>query len=187
MTLAEAETPVRFDFPEPGELAPPLLTLDDVAVGYAPGQPVLRRLDLRLDPDDRIALLGANGNGKSTLARLLAGRLAPMAGEMRRSPRLPADISRSIRSRSSIADATRLRPSDAADAEGGPGEMRARLARFGFGDDKAFVKAARSLGRREGAAYFRADHGRCAAAADSRRTDQPSRHRGARGAGHGDQ
>ena len=49
---------------------------------------MLSRLDLRLDPDDRIALLGANGNGKTTLARLLAGRLAPMAGQVTRSPKL---------------------------------------------------------------------------------------------------
>ena len=88
VTLAEAEAPVRFDFPEPAELAPPLLTLDNVAVGYAPGKPVLRRLDLRLDPDDRIALLGANGNGKSTLVKLIAGRLEPMQGNVTRAANL---------------------------------------------------------------------------------------------------
>ena len=60
-------------------LSPPIIALDDVAVGYEPGQPVLRRCHLRIDDDDRIALLGANGNGKSTLAKLLAGRLAPMS------------------------------------------------------------------------------------------------------------
>src|SRR5882762_4170239 len=55
-----AEDPsVRFDFPEPAELAPPLLALEKVAVGYAPGVPVLRDINLRLDPEDRIALLGA--------------------------------------------------------------------------------------------------------------------------------
>src|SRR6266849_3599321 len=97
VALAAAEPPVRFDFPDPGELAPPLLTLDGVAVGYAPGEPVLRRLDLRLDPDDRIARLGANGNGKSTLARLM--------------------------------------PKASAEA------VRARLARFGFGEEQVFVRA----------------------------------------------
>ena len=49
--------------------------MDGVAVGYAPGKPVLKQLTLRIDADDRIALLGANGNGKSTFAKLLAGRL----------------------------------------------------------------------------------------------------------------
>ena len=85
--LAEAPPP-RIEFPEPAPLAPPLLALDGVAAGYDPDRPVLRGLDLRIDMDDRIALLGANGNGKTTLLRLLAGRLAPAAGELRRAPRL---------------------------------------------------------------------------------------------------
>jgi ATP-binding cassette subfamily F protein 3 len=74
---------MRFDFPSPDELRPPLITLDKAAVGYAPGAPVLQRLNLRIDPDDRIALLGRNGNGKTTLARLLAGQLEAMDGVMR--------------------------------------------------------------------------------------------------------
>ena len=61
-------------------LSPPIIALDDVCVGYEPGRPVLRGLTLRIDNDERIALLGANGNGKSTLVKLLAGRLAPMSG-----------------------------------------------------------------------------------------------------------
>ena len=77
------DAPTHFDFPEPARIAPPILALDRVAVGYD-GKPVLRGLSLRIDMDDRIALLGANGNGKSTLAKLLAGRLAPLAGEVRR-------------------------------------------------------------------------------------------------------
>ncbi len=66
---------VVFDFPSPKELRPPLVVLDGVAVGYVPGAPVLSRLNLRIDPDDRVALVGRNGNGKTTLARLLAGQL----------------------------------------------------------------------------------------------------------------
>src|SRR5215471_19211905 len=88
IVLPPEETPARISFPEPAHLNPPLLSLDRVAVGYTPGKPVLSRLDLRLDPDDRIALLGANGNGKTTFARLLAGRLEPMAGRVVRSPKL---------------------------------------------------------------------------------------------------
>src|SRR3546814_6374351 len=60
-----------FDFPSPDELKPPLITLDLASVGYTPGAPILTRLNLRIDPDDRIALLGRNGNGKTTLERLL--------------------------------------------------------------------------------------------------------------------
>jgi ATP-binding cassette subfamily F protein 3 len=69
-------------------LSPPIVALDDVAVGYEPGRPVLRRLTLRIDADDRIALLGANGNGKSTFAKLIAGRLAPSAGKVTRADKL---------------------------------------------------------------------------------------------------
>jgi ATP-binding cassette subfamily F protein 3 len=69
-------------------LSPPIVALDDVAAGYAPGAPVLRRLTLRVDNDDRIALLGANGNGKSTLVKLMSGRLAPLSGRITRAERL---------------------------------------------------------------------------------------------------
>ncbi len=69
-------------------LSPPIIALDDMAVGYDPGRPVLRRLTLRIDDDDRIALLGANGNGKSTLTKLLTGRLAPFSGRMTRADKL---------------------------------------------------------------------------------------------------
>jgi ATP-binding cassette subfamily F protein 3 len=74
-------------FPKPQVPPPPLITLAGVRAGYG-RHVVLDGLDLRIDPDDRIALLGANGNGKSTFARLLAGKLAPMAGEIVRAPRL---------------------------------------------------------------------------------------------------
>ena len=77
------------EFPPPAKpLTPPIIALDEVAAGYEPGRPVLRRLTLRVDVDDRIALLGANGNGKSTLAKLLAGRLGPLSGQVTRAQRL---------------------------------------------------------------------------------------------------
>jgi ATP-binding cassette subfamily F protein 3 len=76
-------------FPPPAKmLSPPIIALDKVSVGYEPGKPVLRRLSLRIDDDDRIALLGPNGNGKSTLAKLLAGRLAPEGGTVTRPDRI---------------------------------------------------------------------------------------------------
>jgi ATP-binding cassette subfamily F protein 3 len=85
--IAEEVRPI--EIPPPAKpLSPPIIALDDVAVGYEPGRPVLRRLTLRIDDDDRIALLGANGNGKSTLVKLIAGRLAPMSGQITRPPRL---------------------------------------------------------------------------------------------------
>jgi ATP-binding cassette subfamily F protein 3 len=69
-------------------LSPPIIATENVAVGYAPGKPVLAGLTLRIDDDDRIALLGANGNGKSTLVKLLAERLAPAAGNVTRAANL---------------------------------------------------------------------------------------------------
>src|SRR5260370_16156104 len=69
-------------------LSPPIIALDNMAVGYEPGRPVLRRLPRRIDPADRIALLGADGNGKSTLTKLLTGRLAPFSGRLTRADKL---------------------------------------------------------------------------------------------------
>lgn len=78
-----------FFFPNPEKaIAPPLVKWDKVSVGYAENKPVLKNITLRLDPDDRIALLGSNGNGKSTFAKLLCGKLAAMGGEMKAPARL---------------------------------------------------------------------------------------------------
>jgi ATP-binding cassette, subfamily F, member 3 len=83
----QEEAGVTFTFPEPAPLSPPLYSVDEVDVGYD-SKKVLHKLGFRLDEDDRIALLGANGNGKSTLIKLLAGRLDPMAGHVQRSGKL---------------------------------------------------------------------------------------------------
>ena len=95
-------------------LSPPIIALDDVSVGYEPGKPVLKRLTLRIDDDDRIALLGANGNGKSTLVKLIAGRLAPMDGK-RHARRQPED--------------RLFRPAPARRAQSAAQPLRARRAR----------------------------------------------------------
>ncbi|MFP1631443.1 ABC-F family ATP-binding cassette domain-containing protein [Zhengella sp. ZM62] len=79
--------PIRFPEPEK-RAASPAIALEGVSVGYTPGEPVLKRLTLRIDADDRIALLGANGNGKSTFAKLIAGRLQPETGSLTLSPNL---------------------------------------------------------------------------------------------------
>jgi ATP-binding cassette subfamily F protein 3 len=76
-------------FPAPEKmLSPPIIAVDDVSVGYDPKEPVLNRVTLRIDNDDRIALLGANGNGKSTLVKLLANRLAPFSGTITRAEKI---------------------------------------------------------------------------------------------------
>ncbi len=142
VVLAAREPPPRIAFPEPPRLSPPLISLDRASVGYAPGRPVLSRLDLRLDPDDRIALLGANGNGKTTFARLLAGRLAPLAGRVTRSPKLTCgyfaqhQIEEMRPQESAYDHLAALMPAALPEA------VRARLGGFGFGQDKAFVAVA---------------------------------------------
>jgi ATP-binding cassette subfamily F protein 3 len=76
-------------FPAPEKmLSPPIIAVDEVAVGYDPAQPVLTHVTLRIDNDDRIALLGSNGNGKSTLVKLLANRLAPFSGKITRADKI---------------------------------------------------------------------------------------------------
>ena len=88
--IAEAavDPSVNFRFPEPDELRSPMISLDRASVGYEDGVPILSGLDLCIDAKDRIALLGRNGNGKSTLAKLFEGRLDPMAGDIHRSGKL---------------------------------------------------------------------------------------------------
>jgi len=79
----------EISFPTPEKmLSPPIIAVDNVAVGYDAKNPVLNRVTLRIDTDDRIALLGANGNGKSTLVKLLAGKLAPFSGHITRAEKL---------------------------------------------------------------------------------------------------
>jgi ATP-binding cassette, subfamily F, member 3 len=79
----------EISFPAPEKiLSPPIIAADNVVVGYDPNAPVLNRVTLRVDNDDRIALLGSNGNGKSTLVKLLAGRLAPFSGKVTRADKL---------------------------------------------------------------------------------------------------
>ena len=79
----------EISFPAPEKtLSPPIVALDNVSVGYEPQNPVLNRVTLRIDADDRIALLGANGNGKSTLVKLIAGKLAPFTGHVTRADKL---------------------------------------------------------------------------------------------------
>jgi ATP-binding cassette subfamily F protein 3 len=138
-SLVEART-AAFHFPEPKTPAPPLLTLDGAAVGYAPGRPVLRGLDLRLDPDDRVALLGPNGNGKSTFVKLLAGRLAPESGRLVAASKLRVGYFAQDQAEeldleaSPLAQMARVLPRET------PERLRAHLGRFGFGRELAEMR-----------------------------------------------
>src|SRR5437764_57864 len=139
VALIADTAPVTLRLPQPAGLSPPLISLDRVSTGYVPDKPILSRLDLRLDPDDRIALLGANGNGKTTFARLLAGRLEPFSGQMIRAPKLACgffaqhQIEEMRPAESAFEHLAALMP------ESPPETVRARLGGVGFSQDKAFV------------------------------------------------
>jgi ATP-binding cassette subfamily F protein 3 len=138
---AVAEDPsLSFDFPSPAELKPPLVQLDMAAVGYAPGKPVLTRLDLRLDPDDRLALLGRNGNGKTTLARLLAAQLPAMEGEVRASGKLKVGYFTQYQVEELNGDETPLQHMARLMPQATPAAVRAQLGRFGFSGLKATMR-----------------------------------------------
>jgi ATP-binding cassette subfamily F protein 3 len=130
------DAPTRFDFPEPARIAPPILTLERIAVGYD-ATPVLRNVSLSIDMDDRIALLGANGNGKSTLAKLLAGRLDPLSGELRRGPKLRVGYFAQHQTDELVAEETPVDHMTRALPRAHPPQVRAQLARFGLDANRA--------------------------------------------------
>jgi len=146
--IAEAanDPSLTFDFPSPAELKPPLVTLDMAAVGYEPGKPILSRLNLRLDPDDRIALLGRNGNGKTTLARLLAAQLPAMEGHMTASGKLRVGYFTQYQVEELDRDDTPLEHMSRLMPKATPSAVRAQLGRFGFSGDKATMKVAKMSG-----------------------------------------
>jgi ATP-binding cassette subfamily F protein 3 len=144
---AMAEDPtLSFGFPSPTELRPPLVTLDMASVGYAPGEPILQRLNLRLDPQDRIALLGRNGNGKTTLARLLAAQLAPMDGSMSASGKMKVGYFTQYQVEELDSDDTPLEHMTRVMKGGTPAAIRAQLGRFGFSGEMATQKVGKMSG-----------------------------------------
>ncbi len=144
---AMAEDPsLSFDFPDPDPLRPPLITLDMASVGYAAGTPILERLNLRLDPDDRIALLGRNGNGKTTLARLLAAQLAPMDGAMNAAGKMRVGYFTQYQVEELDGDDTPLEHMTRQMQGATPGAVRAQLGRFGFSGQKATTEVKKLSG-----------------------------------------
>ena len=136
---------LSFDFPSPDELRPPLITLDLASVGYG-AEPVLSRLNLRLDPDDRIALLGRNGNGKTTLARLLAAQLKPMDGAMHASGKMRVGYFTQYQVEELDRSETPLQHMSQLMKGATPGAVRAQLGRFGFSGTKATTEVGRLSG-----------------------------------------
>jgi ATP-binding cassette subfamily F protein 3 len=135
------EERIAFNFPAPDQLASPIEILDEVSVGYAEGPAVLRKLDLRLDMDDRIALLGQNGNGKSTFIRLLCDRLIPREGTIKRTPKLRMGYFSQDQEEALDYGETAFDHMNRALGPGaGEAKVRAQLGRFGFSRDRADLK-----------------------------------------------
>jgi len=134
-----------FTFPVPEELSPPIIAMEGVSVGYG-DVTVLKKLSLRIDQDDRIALLGRNGEGKSTLSKLLAGKLEPRGGSFVRSTKLRVgyfaqhQVDELFLDETPVQHVRRLKP-----AEGEP-RLRARLAGFGLMADQAETVVGRLSG-----------------------------------------
>ncbi len=145
VSTPQEAAPRAFSFPEPEELSPPIIQIEGGVTGYGETE-VLRRLNLRIDQDDRIALLGKNGQGKSTLSKLLSDRLPLMAGKMTRSNKLRIGYFAQHQVDELYVDETpldhlrRLRPDEA------PGKWRSRLAGFGLNADQAETRVGRLSG-----------------------------------------
>ena len=137
---------LSFDFPSPEELRAPMIALDGAAIGYGDAPPVLRRVSLRINPDDRLALLGRNGNGKTTLARLLAGQLAPAEGEMQAPLKLKVGYFTQYQVEELESDATPLDLMTRAMEGKTPAAVRAQLGRFGFSGPLATSKVEKLSG-----------------------------------------
>jgi ATP-binding cassette subfamily F protein 3 len=129
----------KFSFPEPNKLAPPMLSLDGVDVGYD-GKAVLSGISLRIDMEDRIALLGTNGNGKSTLAKLLAGRLAPLRGRQFRTGNLRVGYFAQHQEDDLVLAETPYDHLSRALPKATPPQVRAQAARFGLDADRVNTK-----------------------------------------------
>jgi ATP-binding cassette subfamily F protein 3 len=134
-----------FKFPEPEELSPPIIATEGVSVGYD-GTVVLNHLNLRIDQDDRIALLGRNGEGKSTLSKLLSNRLDPMGGKMVSSNKLRIGFFAQHQVEELRVEETPLQHLLRERAAEGQSKLRARLASFGLGPDQADTEVGRLSG-----------------------------------------
>ncbi len=135
--------PIRL--PKPLDASPPLITLDKAAVGYD-GRAVLTNMSLRFDPDDRIALLGKNGNGKSTLAKLLCGKLESMGGEIVRSRKLSAGYFAQHQLDELDGTATPVQTLARHRPKMTETELRTRLGSMGLTGDKALTRVANLSG-----------------------------------------
>ncbi|TAD84727.1 MAG: ABC transporter ATP-binding protein, partial [Sphingomonadales bacterium] len=128
---------LSFDFPDPAEMKSPMITLEQAAVGYGEAPPILKRLNFRIEADDRIALLGRNGNGKTTLARLLAAQLAPAEGAVNAPGKLKVGYFTQYQVEELAGEDTPLDLMNRAMEGQSQSAVRAQLGRFGFSGPRA--------------------------------------------------
>ncbi len=145
ITAPEEAARVVFTFPEPEELSPPIVATESASVGYD-GTAVLSRLNLRIDQDDRIALLGKNGQGKSTLSKLLSDRLDAMGGRVTKASKLRIGYFAQHQVDELHIDETPLQHIQRERPDEHQSKLRARLAGFGLGPDQADTEVARLSG-----------------------------------------
>ncbi|MCA1284757.1 ABC-F family ATP-binding cassette domain-containing protein [Salipiger bermudensis] len=145
ITAPEEAAKRVFSFPQPDQLSPPIVALEGGATGYGDRQ-VLSRLNLRIDQDDRIALLGRNGQGKSTLSKLLADRLVLMDGKMVRSSKLRIGYFAQHQVDELHLDETPLQHLQRERPEAAPPKLRAQLAGFGLMAAQAETEVGRLSG-----------------------------------------
>lgn len=128
---------LSFDFPDPAEMKSPMITVEQAAVGYGEAPPILKRLNFRIEADDRIALLGRNGNGKTTLARLLASQLDPAEGAVNAPGKLKVGYFTQYQVEELAGEDTPLDLMNRAMEGSSQGAIRAQLGRFGFSGPRA--------------------------------------------------
>jgi ATP-binding cassette, subfamily F, member 3 len=135
-----AERSTSFKFPQPEKMSSPIVTIDMVDVGYEPGKPILRNVNFSLAGDDRIALLGANGNGKSTLVKLISDNLSAMSGQVTRNNKLRIGYFAQHQSDELDDQSTPYEALREAVGEIGEAKCRALLGKFGFDKTKSDTK-----------------------------------------------
>lgn len=135
-----AERSTNFKFPQPEQIGSPIITIDHVDIGYSEGEPVLQDVNLSISGDDRIALLGANGNGKSTLIKLISGNLLPMKGDMNRSGKLRVGYFAQHQSDELDLNSTAYMVLKDAIKNYPEHKIRAMLGKFGFDKAKSDTK-----------------------------------------------
>ncbi len=138
---AHVDSPFEFGFRPPHRNPHPLLKLEQCAAGYT-GNRVLQRIQLALNPGDRIGLLGPNGAGKSTLIRLLAGELTPMSGERIEARHLAIGYFAQHQLEQLQPGHSPLEHLQQLDPQAGEQALRDFLGGFGFAGDKALEPVA---------------------------------------------